>query len=305
MLFLGSRYQLFSILLCLGLTTADPYNDTQARDIMVYASAAYCPKGKVESWKMEGDCATRTSNFLDITSFEATPPDVKYTRQYFGLMGVDYGRKWVVASFKGTNGSMADFATDLSGGYFSSDCIIDSVNIGKVHAGFCNYYKYLDEAGFSQSLVKLAAKHPDFPVIVTGHSLGAAAAMVASVFLEIKYKLDVTIYTYGQPRVGDHNFSKTVSNYVKDSWRVVHAKDMIAHEPFCCAIFGECHEISTCPYHTDHEIWYEGGMAVGSPYVQCQGPEDSNCNNWVDLSVDDHLNYFDIELAAYCCYEDL
>jgi hypothetical protein len=271
---------------------------------MVYASAAYCPKGRVTSWDMEGDCATRTSGFSDISTFVATPPNVKYTRQYFGFMGVDSTRKWVVASFKGTNGSIADFATDLSGGYFSEDCIIDKINIGKVHAGFCNYYKYLDSVGFSESLLELSKKYPKYPVVLTGHSLGAAAAMVVGTFLEIKYNLSISIYTFGQPRVGDYNFSDTVTKYVHDFWRVVHRKDMIAHEPFCCAIFGECNKVATCPYHTDHEIFYPDDMAEGEDYRSCKGPEDSKCNNWVDLSIDDHLHYFDIDLAEYCCYQE-
>lgn len=78
-----------------------PYDDIKARDIMVYASAAYCPKGKVNSWTMDGQCATRTSAFDEIQSIVATPPDLKMTRQYFGFMGVDKQRQWVVASFKG------------------------------------------------------------------------------------------------------------------------------------------------------------------------------------------------------------
>lgn len=78
---------------------------------------------------------------------------------------------------------------------------------------------------------------------------------------------------------------------------------MVAHEPFCCAIVGECYKLSACPYHTDHEIWYQGDMAVGDAYVSCEGPEDRNCNNWVDLSIEDHLHYFDIQIGEYCCYQ--
>jgi hypothetical protein len=44
-------------------------------------------------------------------------------------------------------------------------------------------------------------------------------------------------------------------------------------------------------------------MGVGEPYVSCKGPEDMYCNSWVDLSVDDHLHYFDVQIGNYCCYE--
>jgi hypothetical protein len=36
-------------------------------------------------------------------------------------------------SAQGTNGSIADFATDLQGGYFASDCLIDGTILGKVN----------------------------------------------------------------------------------------------------------------------------------------------------------------------------
>ena len=36
-------------------------------------------------------------------------------------------------------------------------------------------------------------------------------------------------------------------------------------------------------------------------YTECDGGEDQSCNNWVSMSVDDHLHYFDLEVAHYCC----
>lgn len=37
-----------------------------------------------------------------------------------------------ILSVLGTNGSVADFATDLQGGYFASDCTINGTDLGKV-----------------------------------------------------------------------------------------------------------------------------------------------------------------------------
>jgi hypothetical protein len=90
-----------TVLFWIWLTNAAPYNDTKAREVMVFASAAYCPKGRVDSWKMNRECAARTSQFETVTSMSATPPDVSTTRQFFGFMGIDHERMWIIASFKG------------------------------------------------------------------------------------------------------------------------------------------------------------------------------------------------------------
>jgi predicted lipase len=51
------------------------------------------------------------------------------------------------------------------------------------------------------------AKHPGAPIFVTGHSLGGALAVIAALDLKLSLNVKVTVYTYGQPRVGNAKFS--------------------------------------------------------------------------------------------------
>lgn len=86
----------------------------------------------------------------------------------------------------------------------------------QVHQGFCDYFDYLNQAGFSDALAALAAAHPTYPVVLTGHSLGAAVAVVAATYLgQSTHALATTVYTYGQPRVGDFSFSQLFSESVQ------------------------------------------------------------------------------------------
>ena len=191
---------------------------------------------------------------------------------------------------------------NLQGGEFTfSDCKIGSHNFGKVHDGFCGYYKSLHKAGIQTSLMALATANPTYKVIITGHSLGAAAAALAAVdYYQLTGGAKALLYTYGQPRVGDYEFAKTVNKHTEEAYRVVHASDIIAHLPVCCGAFS-CWTSSACPYHTEEMVWYNNDM-TSSSYEECDGGEDQSCNNWVDMSVSDHLHYFGLEIADYCCF---
>ena len=92
-------------------------------------------------------------------------------------------------------------------------------------------------------------------VIMTGHSLGAAAAVLAALDYQFQSSSKATVYTFGQPRVGDHSFSQQVQKKTEEMYRVVHASDIIAHLPLCCAVFGECKTLNACPYHNEVEEW--------------------------------------------------
>jgi len=52
----------------------------------------------------------------------------------------------------------------------------------------------------------LIAKYPDAKVVVTGHSLGAAMAALAALDIHPSIHIDI-YYNFGQPRVGDFNWS--------------------------------------------------------------------------------------------------
>ncbi len=71
---------------------------------------------------------------------------------------------------------------------------------------------YQDDAAAIRAAVQAqAAANPDYQVVVTGHSLGGALAVIAATDLR-GLGFDATLYTYGQPRVGNDNFSTFATN---------------------------------------------------------------------------------------------
>eukprot|EP00613_Pedinella_sp_CCMP2098_P061580 CAMPEP_0171974812 /NCGR_PEP_ID=MMETSP0993-20121228/234242_1 /TAXON_ID=483369 /ORGANISM="non described non described, Strain CCMP2098" /LENGTH=297 /DNA_ID=CAMNT_0012625919 /DNA_START=257 /DNA_END=1150 /DNA_ORIENTATION=+ len=294
---------------------------------MAYSSAAYCPIERVAAWGTDFSpgCSSATSSFSSVQTFEAKSEDG--TRSFFGYVGLDTARSWVVAAFKGTN-TTADYTTDLNGGYWDSAlCVVDGVDLGNVHGGFCEFWSRLNEAGFGQALAQTAAAHPTYRLLFTGHSLGAAVATVAAAFVAVKHPnlsgRRLSVYTLGSPRVGDFGFSHGVfGKRVFDSWRVVHSGDVVTHEPPCCAsLLGRagCLRTANCPYHTKREVWYRGGMppaAAGyragngsggnppvnaSAYTICKDAEDPSCNAFEGMDIQDHLIYFNEKVGSYCC----
>ena len=68
-----------------------------------------------------------------------------------------------------------------------------------------------------KSLLELAAANPTYTVVITGHSLGAAAAALAAVdYYEQTGGSKAVLYTFGQPRVGDYDFAKTVNKHTQE-----------------------------------------------------------------------------------------
>jgi len=72
-------------------------------------------------------------------------------------------------------------------------------------------------------------EHPGYGVVVTGHSLGGAAAVFAAAILRKDYK-DVTMYTYGQPRAGNKALSEAVTAQGQN-YRVTHTSDIVPKLP--------------------------------------------------------------------------
>ncbi|KIH60484.1 triacylglycerol lipase [Ancylostoma duodenale] len=149
--------------------------------------------------------------------------------------------------------------------------------------------------------------YSNYTVTFTGHSLGGALAAVATartVAEGLRPGHQLTVYTFGEPRVGNVDFAKTFDRLIPNSYRVVFGKDIVPHLPFCkkkWEIFGP----------------YPKSMSVGSSYVECVGEprgEDATCSNRHNLwfyflhisqlflhnhFVYDHRHYFDIEVPEF------
>jgi len=163
------------------------------------------------------------------------------------------------------------------------------------------------------ALITLIAKYPKAPVIVTGHSLGAATATLVLAYLfandEVQLPLDrLFIYTYGQPRTGGSKFAAWYNGEVDGRhFRLVHYNDPVPHIP-CCKkyLFGKCRNSGDNfnPWHVMTEIYYTGTNMT--TWKNCQGKphgEDKSCSfsvRVVDFSIQNHLTYFDARVGSMC-----
>ncbi|MEM0930257.1 MAG: lipase family protein [Pseudomonadota bacterium] len=97
-----------------------------------------------------------------------------------------------------------------------------------IHPGFHEAYK--DAAAQMEALL---AKVASMPLFITGHSLGGAVAVISTWYLERATLFQQTdrlaaCYTFGAPRVGDHNFNKMFHTPV---YRVVNSFDPVPMLP--------------------------------------------------------------------------
>jgi triacylglycerol lipase len=102
----------------------------------------------------------------------------------------------VVVAFRGTS-DLRDFVTDAEAWRISSGW-------GGVHCGFGQACAAIA----NRIYVALMPSGPK-PVILTGHSLGGALAILAAIQLRTWMVNVHSVYTFGAPRVGDPEFQKS------------------------------------------------------------------------------------------------
>ena len=96
----------------------------------------------------------------------------------------------------------------------------------KVHSGIHDeYLRYRDR------ILEYVSRYPNKDIYVTGHSLGGALAVLSSFDIAATTQHPVTVFTFGQPRVGRSKFREAYDKLVPNSYRVVVDGDPIARIP--------------------------------------------------------------------------
>jgi predicted lipase len=99
-----------------------------------------------------------------------------------------------------------------------------------VHKGF--YHSALDIK--DQTLFHLKAlklKYPRYNIIVSGHSYGAAVCQLVAMEIAKLGLGQVSVYNFGQPRVGNSVYAFLVNQVIEQHWRFVHNRDIVPHVP--------------------------------------------------------------------------
>lgn len=253
----------------LGTVSAGSFDWNMGNLTLNHAQNAYCDPNTYETRNYRG--------VLD--GFVATHTIDEENHDTHGYIGYHAGQQTIYVSFRGSESiqNWLDNLDAISTDYpLCADC--------EVHKGF---YK-AEQACFTEVLTEiktLQAQFPSYSVVATGHSLGAALALLTSMDLINSGIKNVKMWNFGSPRVGNTKFANYVDSYIPDHNRVTHHKDMVPHTPM--------HERFT---HIDHE-WYQPGDDM---FVQeCVGNEDSDCSyQWHFTSIQDHLYYLGVHLGT-------
>jgi predicted lipase len=164
----------------------------------------------------------------------------------FGFATFNERDNEIVLAFRGTNG--ADFLN------WMTNIVYYRVQYGNlagsfVHSGFYTAYSAV-AAQVREAISGLIALNPQAPILVTGHSLGAALATFAMLDMKenLKFTNPIKFYSFGSPRVGDQIFTNYFMNmFPADTYqRVTHYTDVVVQIPPRQMSFN----------HAGTEVWY-------------------------------------------------
>jgi triacylglycerol lipase len=137
----------------------------------------------------------------------------------------------IIVAFRGTEpGKVADWLVDAEiiqkpwRDYFGEP------DLDRVHHGFVRNTSIVWEQ-LSQFVA--GARTNRQTLWVTGHSLGGAMALIAGAALAFSERQNVNgIYTFGQPRTGNHTFATRCNRRLRTvTFRVVNDQDIVPHVP--------------------------------------------------------------------------
>jgi predicted lipase len=164
----------------------------------------------------------------------------------FGLMGNDKATRTAFVSFRGTS-DVPDWLADL-------DVIPESYSwipkFGQVHAGFQAVYDLVRASIAANLAIATAGCNK---ILVTGHSLGAALAVLAAPDILQNMPpntIEPRLITFAGPRVGLSDFVDAFNAHIESCFRVVNFLDIVPLVP-------------PAPYvHVGAEIAINSGGAV-------------------------------------------
>jgi len=127
--------------------------------------------------------------------------------------------RFAVLAFRGTEKNMGNILTDIDVRFRKDK------SGAKIADGFSRAYALVEK----QIAVAVGALDPNLPLYITGHSLGGALAVIASIRIRPSDRI-AACYTYGCPRVGNAEFTNQL--WKIPVYRQVHISDIVPRVPF-------------------------------------------------------------------------
>jgi hypothetical protein len=244
------------------------YDSSQLNTCVWLSGAAYCGRDKYKTMILGGPASGFT--------YKETLYDVKTDLQ--GYIGILPTTKSIYVVIRGSSSVMNwldDFEVRLVPYETFPECDCN------VHNGF--YKSALGVVDKMVTSVKaLRLQYPGYSVVVTGHSYGASCGQLLAMEL-VKRGINVKVYDYGQPRVGDAKYAAFVNSKITEYYRTTHNKDIVPHVP---PIEGFGYQ------HSCREIFEDstGKLTVCSA-TNCEDPKCAGQYSLVQTNGDDHSYY--------------
>ena len=214
-------------------TAAVAFDAAFARDVVLpLAEAAYAvmgggsaplPPGYAQTSLIRADATALTAM---TTPHPAVAAMIKNT-DIFGLMGHNPTTGTAFVSFRGTSDA-EDWLADLDA---VPDDYVPVAGFGQVHAGFQDVYELVRKS-IAADLATATAGCDQ--ILITGHSLGAALAVLAApdVFRNMPpNKIEPRLITFAGPRVGLTDFVNAFNAAIESCFRVVNFLDIVPYVP--------------------------------------------------------------------------
>jgi len=252
------------------------------------SGAAYCD-GLQDAW----DCLPcRRANVTaeSVLQFSSSKDDGHGDLALLRRVGEADGLE-IVLGFRGTE-SWENAIDDLK--FAKTDRSVRSCAGCLVHSGFDDVWRDLAPL-FVTKLRELRTQYPTAPFYVTGHSLGASVAIIASYSLEADLSISISaLFTYGAARVGNREFANaTSSRFAGRAWRSTHHHDPVPHLPPLAFGFT----------HSSRELFFADDTITSGLVCDNTG-EDPRCADQYHISaisIFDHLHYFGIRIGEPAC----
>jgi len=214
---LPSKQSVFLLLLLATLVSSQDYYSTSvAKKLTQIAAITYLPEDSILSWNCD------LCSEVALTDQSIVKND---SNSVFGIIGYSPLYQNIVIAFRGSVDT-ANWILNLKT-VRTSYPLCDGCS---VHIGFNQGFNSVKSA-VEAKLQSLWVKYPTASVMLTGHSLGGALAVMAAAYIHSTYKLVSVLYTQGQPRVGNDKFAQFMTSLIPDTYRIVHYADQVPHIP--------------------------------------------------------------------------
>ncbi|KAG5360259.1 Feruloyl esterase A [Yarrowia sp. B02] len=274
------------------------------------SNVAYCINTPFEALQSDFTCGVACSHFPDIELVEVFGGQA-FETSITGFLAIDHVKKEKYVVYRGTY-DIGDVYTDIQ--MSQSPFLVTAPLFNStenqcqgctIHDGWNKAYKEtMDIIG--DKLAEHVSSNPDYKLIVTGHSLGAAIAVLSATSLKVN-GFDPYLYNYGQPRIGNGKFADFVSKvWFGDGdglsmdenrrlFRLTHWNDLFVGFP---AFHDYVHSVGEI-----YIDYYTVNPPLNTVH-SCAGPESMSCyrKDFDALErvniLKNHLAYFD--WISYC-----